>query len=41
MTLLQGDWFLIDFEEDGTVHEVEVEVVGLLAQVYVVEWFQD
>lgn len=32
MALLQqqpkGEWFFIDFEEDGAVYEVEVEVVG-------------
>lgn len=32
MALLQqqpkGEWFFIDFDEDGTIYELEVEVVG-------------
>lgn len=31
----KGDWFFIDFEEDGAISEVDVEMVGLLVSIYV------
>lgn len=32
----KGDWFFIDFEEDGESSEVDVEMVGFLVPLYVV-----